>query len=283
MNSPKEFFDRNGFYVLKGAWSEQEIGYYKEKLHQLAAKRSKKAWTLPDGVSKEAAFWPAIFNEKVLQTVRQLIGPEACYLQHNDLHVGFSSLTWHRDSVNRTFGKGGDWDETTQPYRLLRVGTYLQSGDSGFRLGMVPGSQRPDVHLSQSQQREINQRSSTLASITSLTMGKDWLNKYAEWIRTEPGDTILFDPRILHTGSKFEGVKYSFFTAYGVPNLHFERHYNYYRHARTDLEYQALAPALVEKLRANGLYAAVDTDLDAVGSNAYIPSSTFSYIAKYFK
>ncbi|MEO1516721.1 MAG: phytanoyl-CoA dioxygenase family protein [Bacteroidota bacterium] len=281
--TPKEFFDQNGYVVVKNAWTSTEIEHYKEMLKTLKAKSSKNSWTQPDGVTQNRGFWPVIFNEKILATVRTLIGEQARFLQHNDLHVGFSSLTWHRDSVNRIFGKGGDWEEQEEPYRLLRVGTYLQEGQSGFRLGMIPGSQRPNVHLSPAQVRQIEKRSSTLASVTSLATGKNWLSQYTKWIPTEAGDSILFDPRILHTGSKFEKVKYSFFTAYGHPNTHYHRHHHYYRHARTDLSYRALHPDLVRCLEEAGLYA---TEKDAAGlldQNAYIPSAAFSYIASYFK
>lgn len=100
------------------------------------------------------------------QVVKGLLGPGIRFLQHTDLHVGFSSFNWHRDSAHRRYGKGPDWDETEEAAR---------------------------------------------------------------------------------------GPKYSVFLAYGIPNGHFARHRDYYRHARPDLRYGAIPAELKERLRAAGL------------------------------
>src|SRR5262249_14414830 len=157
----------------------------------------------------------------------EALGPPVRYLPHTDLHVGFSSFSWHRDSVTRRFGDGADWDETSAPYRLARAGIYLQRyRDSQVRLGLVQGSPRING-VDPKQERRIARRTSAAANVVSGLSGVDFLGRYAEWVEPDRGDCVIFDPRILHTGSKFHGEKYSIFLAYGLENVHFHHHWHY--------------------------------------------------------
>jgi hypothetical protein len=250
-------------------------------LEKLSAGRSQK-WTIPDGVCRHPEFWDVLFNEKILAAVQSLLGAGYKFLQHNDLHVGFSSFHWHRDSVCRNYGKGPDWDESEAPYRLLRVGMYLQESSGGFRLGLVGGTHKPGQQPGDREQASLERQSGMLAKALTLVGGKDHLADRAEWVQTGPGDCILFDPRVMHTGSDFQGDKYSLFTAYGIENSHFYNHYNYYRYLRSDLGYQALHPALVERLRAAQLYAGEKNTVDRI-EGAWLPSKTFVAVARHFK
>jgi hypothetical protein len=280
-NSKLEKFHRDGYTVVRSLFSRKEIEFYKKQLDEQSLGRKEK-WTLPDGVCQYPAFWDIIFNEKILVNVRDLFGGEVKFLQHNDLHVGFSSFTWHRDNVCRDFGVGPDWDESTEPYQLARVGIYLQESQGGFRLGLIPGTHRPDRWLSPKDHQEIERQLSGTSKIFNTLTFKDPLEDKAHWIATEPGDCVIFDPRTVHTGSEFKGTKYSFFIAYGIENQHFKNHYNYYRHLRNDLSYQALHPNLVQRLQEAGLYAG-ETAASGKIEGAWLPSKAFQMVAKHFK
>ncbi len=276
----REQFSRDGYTVVRSLFSPEQIAFYKQELDKLSVGRSQK-WTLPDGVCQNRPFWEVIFNSNILAAVRGLLGGEVKFLQHNDLHVGFSSFHWHRDSVCRTFGKGPDWDESVEPYQLVRVGIYLQEKSGGFRLGLVKGTHRPD-RLPESERHFIESKTSGLTKALNLLGGKDPLDDRADWVATEPGDCVIFDPRTIHTGSDFQGTKYSFFIAYGIENSHFRNHYNYYRHLREDLNYKELHPELVERLKAANLYADESPDYENI-EGAWLPSKAFSLVAKQFK
>jgi hypothetical protein len=134
-------FSTHGFAVVRGLLPAPEVAFYTARLKELAGGR--KRWTAPDGVNRHPDFWDVLFHERLLSAVREVLGPEVRYLPHNDLHLGFSSFSWHRDSVTREVGSGPDWNESSEPYRIARVGIYLQRfDDSGFRLGFVKGSHR---------------------------------------------------------------------------------------------------------------------------------------------
>jgi hypothetical protein len=274
-----QFVD-DGFVVVRGLLPESEIAFYIERLKALAGDKDR--WTQPDGINRNADFWPLIFNERLLSSMREIFGPDVRYLPHNDLHLGFSSFSWHRDSVNRAMGKGPDWDETGEPYRIARVGVYLQRfEDSQFKLGLIKASHRP-TRLPSDRRRRLQRRTSALANVVSGLSGVDLLGADAEWVATDPGDCVIFDPRVLHTGSRFHGSKYSVFMAYGVESAHFRNHWHYYLNLRTDLGYARVPPPLADRLRAANLLAN-EPPADMSIEGAWIPSPTYSYVAKRFK
>jgi hypothetical protein len=282
----KEQLRRDGFVLIKELLTPDEVRHYVSCMEGLAGVRygrnqtargsmSKRgldqSWYMPDGVTKEQAFWPLITNERLLTAVRQLLNPDIRYLQHSDLHVGFSAISWHRDSVCRSFGQGPDWDESAEPYQLVRVGIYLQSyAESHFSLGFIPGSHRPVEKVTFG--RKISEaRLKWLGALSYVSARfQEWASN-ATWIATEPGDCLIFDPRILHSGSYIVGPKYSIFLGYGLENSHFHNHHNYYRHIRTELNYQEPDPALVAQLQAADLYPEQLTTTDKI-DHAWVPT-----------
>lgn len=226
------------------------------KAHPILSKRGLGAnFNHPDGVTQSPEFWSLIANEKLLGILRHIVDPDIKFLQHNDLHVGFSAISWHRDNINRQYGIGPDWNELDSPYKLVRVGLYLQTyEESNFRLGFIPGSHLPPPNGQITfKQRLKEQKLSWLGAATYLSVGmQEWASN-AEWIKTEPGDAIIFDPRTLHSGSYINGPKYSIFLAYGRENRHFKNHLSYYRKIRSELGYKPLDPALVEYLNRQGI------------------------------
>jgi hypothetical protein len=181
-------------------------------------------------------------------------------------------VNWHRDSVNRSLGTTGDWDESAEPYRLARVGFYLQShAESRFSLGLVPGSHRHGAAMSDADLLWLERRTSPLAQAIALATGRDALGGRASWVPAESGDAIVFDPRIVHSGSFISGPKYSAFLAFGVPGRHFSRHAHYYRHVRQELGYEPLDPELVRRLREASLFADVNETARREEKGTYRP------------
>lgn len=294
-NTLREQFQAHGYIVVRGLLSPEEVRFYNDTLETLSGisrgsfnqkvsgRGAHISWNRPDGVSKTPEFWPVIFNERLLNTVRELLGPEVRYLQHSDLHVGFSAVSWHRDSVNRKFGVGPDWDESTQPYQLVRVGIYLQSlAESNFRLGFIAGSHRPLPEITW-RRRLTEARLHGLGTLSYLSPQVQMWASNATWIGTEPGDAIIFDPRTLHSGSYITGPKYSLFVAYGRENQHFYNHHNYYRHIRSELNYQDLEPELVQQLKAADLYQEKVPVYDRIQGAWTPPPVLKNYLAQRFK
>jgi hypothetical protein len=282
-------FRDEGFVVLRGLLAPREVEGYIRRLEALSGRtresfrarrglkrplvpRGTRGWTLPDGVSKVRDFWPLITHPGLLAATRDILGADVRYLQHSDLHVGFSAVTWHRDAVNRQFGRGPDWDESIEPYRLVRVGLYLQSfEESRFALRLVPGSHRLASPAAPADLADIERHTAAWAQAVALVSGHDPVARHAVTLETQPGDAVLFDPRVLHAGTAIEGPKYSAFLAFGAPGRHFMRHVSYYRHVRRELGYGNLEPELVALLRAHKLDAEPPVEDTVLG--AYRPSS----------
>jgi hypothetical protein len=239
-----------------------------------------RGWTRPDGVAQTPELWPIFLNSAIVAAAREILGNDACFLQHNDLHAGFSALSWHRDSVTRRLGDHGDWDESREPYRLARVGFYLhRPAESGFALGLVPRSHRRGGALEDAELVRMDRAARPLAQAMAALTKRDPLGRRADWIGAVPGDALFFDPRVLHAGSRFSGPKYSAFVAFGKPGAHFARHQAYYRHVRAELRYRPLPAELVTRLREAGLLAEELPEPDGLGS-AFIPSWLHTWLGR---
>jgi hypothetical protein len=263
-------FREDGYAIVPGLLEPAEVEVWTRRLEEVSGLRRDDfqrrtalglkrrgfvgAWTRPDGVSATRAFWPLVVHERILGAVRTVLGPEACFLQHTDLHVGFSALGWHRDSCGRRRFVGADWDERGEPYRLVRVGLYLQTfAESRFRLGVIPGTHGSVVRDAEA--TALESALGTAGRLRALVLRRDPLAERARWLQLGAGDCVLFDPRLLHSGTPIDGPKYSIFLAYGVPNAHFHRHRAYYRHLRPDLGYEDLHPDLAQTVASAGLLA----------------------------
>ena len=273
-------FQEKGFVLKTDILTPQTVEHLIHNLDAMSVQqRHAGGWTVPDGLTQTRCFWPLIFDKKLLNIVRSLIGPDIRFLQHNDLHVGFSSFNWHRDSVSRKLGEGRDWDET-EPYRIVRVGFYLQPrGSSSFKLGLLPGTHRMPS-LSESRKRgRLEALSGHLSLVQRFVLGRNPSPASAEWLAPAAGDAVIFDPRVLHTGSRTSGSKYSIFLAYGAPNSHSIDHGIYYRFLRPELGYQPMHRDLITQLKTAGLYQEIE-DTDRTIPGASLPGFVQSAIAR---
>jgi hypothetical protein len=276
-------FHQKGYVLAGGILTQDIINYFIQSLDDLSGRQpGPGGWTVPDGVTQARCFWPLIFNSELLDIVRELIGPDIRFLQHNDLHVGFSSLNWHRDSVSRKLGVGADWDET-EPYCIVRVGFYLQPrGLSSFQLGMVPGTHLTPSSFEAQERERVEAMAGSVSLLQRIVFGRNRSHHTAEWLSPAAGDAVIFDPRVLHTGSRASGPKYSIFLAYGAPNKHSIDHAVYYRFLRADLGYQPMDPDLVAQLKTARLYQEIDCPVGKV-PGVTMPGFMQSFAARHVR
>lgn len=263
--SLQESFYHDGYIVLKNALSDQETAFYRDKIIALDSHGSdnEESSTYPNGVVNNKDLWNIFFNKQILQKLKEVFdNDDIKFCQHNDIHNGYSGSVWHRDSVNRKFGVGPNWDEAENKYQLARIGIYFEKFSvSNFKLGVIPGSHRRESLL-----YKIEKNIRILLSIKSLKRTFAKIN----WIPLESGDCILFDPRLLHAGGWIKGPKQSIFFAYGIANKHFQDHQNYYKYVRKDLNYEELPDELIERLREHKLFAENAEAYNTI-EDAYIP------------
>ncbi len=246
--SLKDEFRENGYVVIPQLFSSSEVDGWREDIISLSSltpeslsdgDKSKQVmkWTKPSGPSIFPNFHDVIVHEGLLSKLREIFGEELKYLHHNDLHAGYGAHGWHRDNVFR--GKsssdrmGPDFDESSETYSVARVAIYLQTfEESGFKFGLVPQSHRKSPILLRLESSRI------IDSIKNRLKIQDYFFTKTHWVKTTPGDVVIFDTRLLHRGGYTNGPKYSFYLGYGVQNSHFNRHWTYFSEFREDLNYQ---------------------------------------------
>lgn len=292
MSDMKRQFEDRGYVVIDGLLSKDEAAYYRREIQDVSgvtdADVGRKTFECPDGASKHRAFWPLVYHERLVMVLRELLGPTVRYTQHSDLHAhragprpvpGSTPGAWHRDSACRDFNVGPDWDESVDPYKVTRVAIYLQSyAESGSSLAVIPGSHRFEKRLSGLDHHfwrrvfSFEYRAQALLWKAGLADEPYHYNAFMlqrtdpkqrsifsrpaspTWIRTEPGDCIIFNQRLFHCASPIIGPKYAVFLSYSAENEHARNHLRYYRYVRRDLEYGPIDPELIEILKHRDLY-----------------------------
>ena len=233
----KRRFEADGYYLLKSLLTPEEARTYRHKINRAldlpeedldtqAIGRGTRS--LADGVTKTADFWPLKFNHRLVETVRELLGGEIRYTQHSDLQINLHGGRYHRDSACREFGDAPDWDETEVPYKVVRVAIYLSDyRDSGSAVIVLPGSHRRESALNRLEYVAWNKlRSLARRHGRNDLLPHLFLSARKVKFKTEPGDCIIFDQRLMHAGGVLRGPKpkYAVFLAYGFDNRHSRNH-----------------------------------------------------------
>jgi len=230
-------FARDGYFLLRPLFTTAEAAQWREHINRVfdlpagaAAEKAiaGKTFTLADGITINEAFWPIVFNERLLATTRALLGGDIRYTQHSDLHINLPGGRWHRDSACRDFGVGPDWDESEQAYRVVRVAIYLSDySNSGSSLVVLPGSHHSETAIARREYVTWNKMRTALRRRGRNDWVPHWfLSHPRKVIRTQPGDCVIFDQRLMHAGGVVSGPqsKYAIYLSYGLDNQHSYNH-----------------------------------------------------------
>lgn len=265
----KARYERDGYIVVPGLLDPQEAVNYRRAIANVfelprcdvTTAIDGATMTLADGVTSMPEFWPLIFNPRLLDAVRAVLGPDIRYTQHSDLHINLPGGRWHRDNAYREFQIGPDWDESQEPYRVARVAFYLSDyAESGSSLMILPGSHRKESRLNRREYSAWNR----LRSIFRRRGQNDrvphlFFSRPSIRLKTKPGDCVIFDQRLMHAGGVLRGrePKYAIYLAYGVENQHSRNHRAFFLNRPTYT--RNLPSALSDRLSATGLLLS-DTD-----------------------
>lgn len=268
-----------GYTVLPGLLSAAEAQGYRKALDARAGAGLKDGplkWSCPGGVSASPEFW-ALLDDRLLRAVRGAFGAdELRYTEHSDLKVWRHqpSTGWHRDSVSDCFQVGTEWDETREPYHLVRVAFYLQLPEAGFRWGCIPGTHRRERLMGKTARlfwKSVLRETTAIGSRLSYLQteaGRLWiqtgtaLGPPAEpvWLTPALGDCLLFDPRLIHAGGDVPMSKQAVFCSLGADNEHARRHARSFHDCATgaaaDGKPNGVRPEFNRYLAARGLLSA---------------------------
>ena len=260
----KAAFEREGYHLIRPLFSKAEAAHWRDQINAVfdfppepdaAARIAGATHTLADGVTTTENFWPVIFNERLLATVSALIGDDIRYTQHSDLHINLPGGRWHRDNAHRDFGVGPDWDETEQPYRVVRVAIYLSDHHaSNSSLVVLSGSHRRETRQARTEYVIWNKLRGFLRRRgRNNLLSHIFLTAPRRVLRTQPGDCVIFDQRLMHAGGVIRGPepKYAIYLSFGIDNQHSRNHRAFF------LDRPTYSPDLPAALRArlsdNGL------------------------------
>ena len=178
----KEFYDKNGYIILKNIFSEKQIDEYKQEilLYIKNNKTIKNAGgiTIPDFIKQSTLSKTALIKEntQINNKLQELLGSNYRFCSHNDIGIN-RVVGWHKDKLNGEVSKYETvdiWSEYNgQKHEIVKVLIYLQDhSNNNDGLKIVLRSQK---------NKKID------------TKG---------WIQLNPslGDVIIFDQRITHRG-----------------------------------------------------------------------------------
>lgn len=243
-------FDLNGYIVIKNVLSKGEIKTIIPKIDNAFVDPkmivSSPKGVIRNGVVRNREIWNIIYHPKILKNIKNILGKEIKFLQHNSILKGFSASGWHRDSVDKSYNTGNDWS-LTEPYRLLRVGLYLEDTKySKFRLGFIKKSHAKKISILE----KDNKFSNLIKAIEKRVAKLFNVNYYfpflgnCQYLNIERGDMVIFDPRTFHRGTASINSKHAIIFAYGIENSHFKRHFQYFFE---ELPGYSKLPKLLEK------------------------------------
>jgi hypothetical protein len=220
-------FFKFGYCVIRNFLNNKEIQRYISIMDEL---NKRNRWKSTVGMHNYKECWDILVHERLLNIIRNLLGPNISYLYNSHLKEETENemvYSWHRDNVCRIFGKGPDWDPN-EPYNVLRVGIYLSSFEStGSGLNVIPLSHKKRYTLSHVLRLLHFKTKNT--NIPFLRGIRKKLEKYIGVnIHTNPGDCVIFLANLFHAGIPSHGSRKSLFLSYGVNNKHSKNYVNYY-------------------------------------------------------
>jgi hypothetical protein len=232
---------KKGYVVIRNFFNEKESEDLKKIIYTVHKNFNEKhspienSYTEVTGMHRYKEYWDFIYNKKILETLKYIIGEDIYYLYNSNSRLTTDQdnldrhdYNWHRDSACRLFGVGPDWDKD-EIYKVVRVGIYLfDSKDIKSGLNIIPNTHRTKynfdnilriIHLRFKNIK--NKYARFFSSILSNFIGLD--------IETNKGDIIIFLANLMHSEipAKKRG-RVSAFLSYGPNNKHSKNYVNYY-------------------------------------------------------
>jgi hypothetical protein len=236
----RENFLTDGYAVLKGAFSAEEINKFRKLVYEQHAEdeRNGLAFTLSKSSSKaryakgdllsKKRLREILLDDRILGFARRVLGSDRLiYFGDSSYQIGTGLRGFHRDSIDRTDLSGPDWKSE---YTLIRVGLYLQNHKQySGGLQIKPGS-----HLrADGPKKFLDSETGDLAA-WSLKLLHSGNAVKLKWLPNMPLDPALENriPSFLRMEQEQERV--SLFMTFAVASSHIDRYIQEYEMKRED-------------------------------------------------
>jgi Phytanoyl-CoA dioxygenase (PhyH) len=264
--SHAEALRENGFTVFRGLFPPEECARLAAQIKAEAGIQPGEHFTETDATNHYGSTRRVLFDERLLNAVRDSIGAEARFLQVSDLHYLHDSERWHRDSVHRAqdASDAPDWtDLEGGEFGVVKAILYLESDNAA--MGIMCGSHLSPIEMDYDVVKKIENAGGQLVIDADDEPNQRFTEEEKKipmaW-RALPGDVLVFDERLYHNGRRVENgkvnanrtaPKFCLSLVFGADNRHSERMYSYFRYARRELAYRDLSENFRRELADRGL------------------------------
>lgn len=261
-----EALRKNGFTVFRGLFSPSECQRLAAAMKAEAGIQSGQHFTRVDATNHYQSTRQVLFDDRVVDAVRESIGAEGRFLQVSDLHYLHDTAAWHRDSVHRApdASRAPDWAELDgNDFGVVKAILYLESDNAA--MGIMCGSHRSPLEMDYNQVQRIEETGGQIVidadDDPNVRFSEEDQRTPLAW-RALPGDVLVFDERLYHAGRRVEdgkvssdrqAAKFTLSLVFGADNRHSERMYSYFRYARREMHYRDLDEPFRAELAQRGL------------------------------
>jgi len=242
----QHLFWHNGFHIFRNAIPADEARDLARFVKAGYGVEEMDLFTRADIVNQVPELTKYIHDPRIVERVKMCVGDDVCFVQQSDFHANYVAHGWHRDSANREFGIGRDWDESEAPYQVVKAMFYLEGQD--IALAILPRSHRMNVPPTDNWPDFNSYQVLPRANVLEVPLYEDG-NVHPILVEGGPGDLLVFDIRLLHGGRVLDPVyaqlheqlahpKSQVAIVYGTDNIHSRRFYSYTRFVREDMGYK---------------------------------------------
>ena len=256
----KNKFLSQGYFIVRNLLSKEEISKFSKEIDRLYNLEYKKNIKVRMGIHPYEKFWSVIINKKLINSLGQIFDKKFHFLYQAGILQTIEGKEYlhHRDNPCRKFGVGPDWEDNSN-YKIARVGIYLQNyEETKFHLNLIPYSHKKKYSIREFL-RFFHKKTRYLNKFRKL---RNILPKFfGTSIKTNPGDCIIFDPRVYHSPSPHLGKRQAIFLSYGEDNRHSDNYVTYFTKLRSGTEYSEIGENFFQFLKNNDLYKPLNEEI----------------------
>jgi len=133
----KVFFKKNGYYIVRNVFTENEIKSFRSLAYETLEQDKKNNLVTNVATNIKNVYYPLgdllgkpikklLLSDKVLEIAAEILGETPIYFRDSTYQIGVGDRGFHRDNVDRIANVGQDWDGE---YGIIRIGVYMQDHD----------------------------------------------------------------------------------------------------------------------------------------------------------
>ena len=131
-NDPQSF-KKNGFVIVKSVFTSSQVHFLRELSHNLINSNGSKRQLMPSDTLKSEALSSLLFNEKIVNSLKESLGEELNYIPDITLHSNqFGYPGWHTDSSSEVYNSYLQ----SESYKFAKCGIFLQDNTDSWGGGL---------------------------------------------------------------------------------------------------------------------------------------------------